>query len=123
MENWTGRQLPILEHINVSRSVARGNWTLIFYHDDCEKCREVISKIARSGRELKSVILVEVPPFAGMTLRPQSEWEQLFVHGKLASSRRWVVETPQILRVENGIVIRSGVDFQRIINPPPPAQE
>ncbi|HUT29914.1 MAG TPA: hypothetical protein VMX13_08990 [Sedimentisphaerales bacterium] len=41
-ESWVGKQLPILEHIDIADTLKTGNWLILLYHYDCPDCAEAI---------------------------------------------------------------------------------
>ncbi|MBY0232514.1 MAG: hypothetical protein K2W96_24815 [Gemmataceae bacterium] len=119
VENWSGQRLPVLEHIDIGKRIGRGGWTVIFHHRDCPKCEALIQAAARRARSGEAIALVEVPALSGdgETLAPRRD--RAFAASRLAASRRWVVDTPQVLRVEDGVVVRvgDGLDGERSEKP------
>ncbi len=66
---WVGRELPILEHIDIGDQLKEGNWLVVLYHYDCPSCAEVILKIEQMAREFEGnedfmrFALIEIPPY------------------------------------------------------------
>ena len=108
-ENWPGQRLPVLDHINIGKELGRGGWTVIFYHRDCPKCEHLIKQAAELVHADKPLALIEVPPASGQAAEPYPmRRNQGFVLGRLSARRRWIIETPKVVRVEEGVVIRAG---------------
>jgi hypothetical protein len=67
--DWVGREMPILEHIDIGEQLKEGNWLVVLYHHDCPSCTEALPKIEAMARELAGneeflrFALVEVPPY------------------------------------------------------------
>jgi len=98
-ETWVGRELPIIEHIDIGEQLKTGNWLVMLYHHDCPACAEAIPKIEQMAGDLKAnedflrVALVEVPPYATEDLDMIGQDSSCFL-GKLDTSKEWLVETP-----------------------------
>lgn len=41
-EEWIGKRLPLLRHLDVATPLSSGQWRVVLYHHDCAKCREII---------------------------------------------------------------------------------
>ena len=39
-ETWIGKELPILEYIDIADQLKKGTWLILFYHHDCPDCRK-----------------------------------------------------------------------------------
>jgi len=105
-EIWIGKELPILEHIDIADQIKTGNWLLMFYHHDCPDCRKAIVKSEQLARELKAngdlirIALIQVPPYGHVGIREDT---QCFI-GKLPDTKEWFVTTPAFVLLEDNLV-------------------
>jgi len=111
-ETWIGKELPILEHIDIGNQLKTGNWLVVLYHHDCPACAEAIPKIEQMVRDLKGnkgflqFALVEVPPYAQANSTPISQ-DSYCILGKLDAGKEWFVTTPVSVCIQGGIVRES----------------
>lgn len=113
LENWKGHRLPHLEHLDIYQQIVEGTWVLIFYRGDCAMCEELLKSVDSVAKpSARLVALIEVPSFGGSYTGASTKPGDGIVYGRLATTRRWVIETPTILDLENGIInqvqVRSG---------------
>ncbi len=47
---WAGKELPILEHIDIGDRLKAGNWLVLLYHYDCPGCAEAIPNVRVQAR-------------------------------------------------------------------------
>jgi thiol-disulfide isomerase/thioredoxin len=101
-ETWVGKELPIIDHIDIGEKLKTGNWLIMLYHYDCPNCAEAIPKIEQMAKELQGnedvlrFALVEVPPYGPAetdTVSPNTTC----VLGKLDTSMQWFVTTPALI--------------------------
>lgn len=102
-ETWAGKRFPLFAHVDIGPQLAEGGWVVLLYHHDCPQCREVLPKYERLAQDCRNeaVALIEISPFirhndAGMT--------GVAVHGRLANTRDWFVQTPTEIRLNDGMV-------------------
>lgn len=68
-DKWFGKRPPLLDHIDVGRELAEGEWIVVLYRHDCPKCQELIpeyQRIARSSLrppDSRRVALIQMPPY------------------------------------------------------------
>ena len=106
-ENWTGKEFPLLEYIDLD--VSQGNWVLLLHRHNCPKCQEVVPRyqsLAKLGI-LDNVALVEVPPHDS-TLEYQ---ESPCLNALLSNRRNWYIQTPIEIQLSNGIVKNASTDL------------
>ncbi len=109
-ETWVGRELPILEHIDIGDQLKEGNWLVVLYHHDCPACTEAIPQIEQMAQELEGnedflrFALVEVPPYGGKAIVNRSNIQI----GKLEDSKEWFVTTPVVMIINNRVVLQTG---------------
>ncbi|MEN8251873.1 MAG: hypothetical protein ABFS32_23330, partial [Bacteroidota bacterium] len=111
-ETWIGKELPILEHIDIGEQLKTGNWLVMLYHHDCLGCTEAIPKIEQMARDLESsegllqFALIEVPPYGPPDAGPVSA-NTLCDVGRLNLSKEWFVTTPALSLIQKSYVLQS----------------
>jgi hypothetical protein len=106
VENWQGKLLPILDFLDRPERFRAGPWRLILYHADCAKCMELIAKVKREvGHSGIRTAVIEVPPASGLRLFAVGEPPSWLPRGTLSTGKRWVVTTPVVIEINDGIVI------------------
>lgn len=96
-EQWIGQRLPIADSIDIDLS--KGKWDVLLYRHDCSVCEAMIPRYKDLAATGGHVALLEVPPFAEFPLRALS-----CHYGRLKGNRKWFVQTPVELQLENGLV-------------------
>jgi hypothetical protein len=102
-ETWVGKELPILDYIDIGEKLKKGNWLVLFYHYDCPDCIEAIQKYKKIFHEIdiNNVALgfatIEVPPYG-------SSIETNCTYGRLADMKEWFVTTPAVVLLTDGQV-------------------
>jgi flagellar hook assembly protein FlgD len=104
-EKWIGKEFEILEHIDISEQLKKGNWLVVLYHHDCPSCIEAIPKIEAIAKELSGnenflkIAYIAIPPYSGEIVPKNT----LCSTGKLSNSKEWFVTTPVMVLLSNGI--------------------
>ena len=105
-KTWLGKELPIIEHIDIAEQLRAGTWLLLFYHYDCPDCRAVIPRYERMAQQLRvkggfpRIALIEVPPYG-----PLPFWRSSIpAYGRLSDAKRWYVGTPSALLLTGEVV-------------------
>ncbi|MBN2455356.1 MAG: hypothetical protein JXB29_02275 [Sedimentisphaerales bacterium] len=104
--NWVGRKLPILEHIDIAKSLQEGTWVMLLYHHDCPDCVAAIPMYEQMAYDIKGnedflrITLIEVPPYCPDT----GDENCLCTHGCLANTKEWLVTTPIVVLMTDGWV-------------------
>jgi uncharacterized membrane protein YphA (DoxX/SURF4 family) len=111
-EDWRGKCLPLLPHIDIGSRLAGGRWTVMLYRRNCEACRAAIQRYrerskASDGRPgATRIALVEIPPYSRGS--DSETWpEGAFVLGRLDNSRNWSIRTPTEVTLQDCIVLTS----------------
>ena len=108
-ETWVGKELPILDYIDIGKQLEKGNWLVLFYHHDCPDCITAIEKLNKTRYEIQdaryelNVALIEVPPYG----EDQVIAGSAYVHGRLANVKEWFVTTPAVVLLTDGQVKQS----------------
>jgi hypothetical protein len=120
-ETWLGKELPILEYIDISSRLRTGTWIVLFYHWACPDCQKVISQYQTMAREMARneasfrIAFVEVPPYGPVSPRVDAA----YTLARLADVREWFVTTPATALLTQGEVKTvweiSAPDFDAII--------
>jgi thiol-disulfide isomerase/thioredoxin len=103
---WVGKELPILEHIDIGERLKAGNWLVLLYHYDCPGCAEAIPMYEQVARDLVGngdflqIALIAVPPHGQAPINPASACTL----GKLNESKEWFVTTPAVALLAEGTV-------------------
>lgn len=108
--SWNGKELPIIDEISFQHEVelSNGQWIIVLYRSRCPLCADLDKKTQILSEKLSElglsigIAVLEVPPYANepMTFRAAH-------HGKLQEDRTWIVPTPMVFELDEGIV-RSG---------------
>ncbi len=107
-EKWLGKPFPLFEHLESPDGLRQGRWKLLFYHNDCPKCRASLQSYeataARVDRTLDDVkiALVEVPPYTSETCHKSSE---RMTYLRLKDEYEWFLTTPCEITLQNGRVL------------------
>ena len=121
-ETWVGKELPILEYIDIADSLRTGNWVILLYHYDCPDCTEAIPKYEQMARDLAGngdflrIALIEMPPYGPPVVASGSPCTL----GRLANTKEWFVTTPAVALLTDGTVKQAweakAPDFNAILS-------
>lgn len=106
---WVGKELPILEHIDIREQLEQGTWFIQLYPYDCQDCAKAILVYERMTRDMAGagdsvqVASVEMPPYGPKPIGAGStcKW------GRLADVNQWFVTTPVVAVLIDGTVTRA----------------
>jgi len=105
-KTWAGKELPILDHIDIAESLKKGTWLVLLYHYDCPDCVWAIPMYEQMARDLEGnedflqIALIAVPPYGHA---PVSENSPCTL-GQLAETKEWFVTTPAVALLTDGKV-------------------
>jgi hypothetical protein len=105
-ETWVGKELPILENIDIAETLRKGTWLVLLYHYDCPNCGWAIPMYEQMARELAGnedflrIALIAVPPYG----RGPVSMNCPCTLGKLDESKEWFVTTPATALMTDGQV-------------------
>lgn len=111
---WLGKRMPLLPYVKTTENLGAGTWTVLLIHSDCPKCQAVLptyEDMARDWKErgLSSRVVVVVVPAGrrdgarqGIPLQDSS-----YTHGRLSDEREWFVQTPTVIKLEEGTVVEA----------------
>lgn len=101
-EEWIGRPFPLFSYTDLPESVYQGNWWIMLYSPNCAHCIETIPKIEAIAQTGQQVVLLSMPPHDTREVDFSDG-----VVGRLNSTRDWFAQTPVLVEIENGVVIRA----------------
>jgi hypothetical protein len=116
-EKWIGKRLPLLTVVDIGEELAHGKWLLIFYRDECPKCRKIIPGLEEMvrGRTLPPTTVrlafIHIQSYAAPGRAILSTASPCKV-GHLDAGKTWMVPTPALLSVEDGVVHRVDISGQ-----------
>ena len=108
---WTGKtfaQAGVAVHVPMlTPTTLSGTQWVVFYRPSCGRCHQVMETYF-AGPQGGSVIAVKVPYGPGEEFAPGEFAEDVACDGcemlELPSKRRWIITTPTIAKVEDGII-------------------
>jgi hypothetical protein len=119
-EEWIGKTLPLLDHIDGGRAFAKGAWTVVLYYPDCPKCKTALPKLVATAAKLKAdgdasrVALVQIPQdgeTVELTLEGAAEHCLLTA---LSETRDWAVASPAVMGVIDGRVVSARTNEEQV---------
>jgi hypothetical protein len=122
-KTWIGKELPILEYIDIGEKLKTGTWLLLFYHHDCPDCQRAIPQYEQMARSMPAcgdfprIALIEVPPYGPAPACSNSPC----IHGRLADVKEWFITTPTVALLIEGqgkaVWEQETPDFDSILRP------
>ena len=120
-ETWVGRELPVLEYIDIAETLRTGTWLVLLYHYDCPDCGWAIPMYEQMARDLEGnedflrIALIAVPPSG----RGPVSLDSPCTLGRLADVKQWFVTTPAVGLICGGRVLASweagAPDFEEVL--------
>jgi hypothetical protein len=107
-EKWVGRRCPLLPYTDIGAELSRGDWFVVLYHHDCLRCRAMVPDFEARGRA--AAFDPRAPRIAFLAVLPHGEPPWRFApdshcrQGRLDESKKWLVRTPAVLRLRDGVV-------------------
>jgi len=99
-EEWLGASFPLALETGIADEIARGEWTVLFYHQGCPSCERARQALLGTS---KRVVVIEVAPSeiaGGAGPAIPDAW----LFRALDRTQNWLVETPVILELTDGVV-------------------
>jgi len=111
VKNWTANQSwPLLEYVDIGDRIQTGDWIVFMYHNDCPDCRLAIPKYEKFYGDLKGnnveMAFIEMQPYeqGDKQLVPK---DSKVPWGRLSSVKTWYVETPVVVVLRDGMVLKA----------------
>jgi hypothetical protein len=108
-EQWLGQQCPLLDHIDIGRQLAEGEWTVILYDRGCSQCQDLFVRLHRAAEDPLELLSREQLAF--IDLRPEPAQprirpltSQRYFWGELVGRRQWFASTPLAFQLRDGYV-------------------
>ncbi len=105
------QEWPLLKSIDIADSLREGIAVVLLYHYDCPECREAIPKYDQMCHDLAGnedsikFAFVAIPPYGTEKDNPIPAGT-LCMTGKLDSHKRWIFQTPVVVIIRDGIVVK-----------------
>jgi hypothetical protein len=96
-EKWIGKEFPLLPYIEKSDIIdglKNGQWTVILFSHNCEKCKKTLSEFIT--KKTPNVLCIEIPPYG--------EHPKDLEYVKLNKTQKWFVDTPVVMEINDLIV-------------------
>ena len=112
-ETWIGKQLPLLDYIDVGNKLKEGEWHILLYHHDCPKCQGAIRAYQKATSDPAwhfgnhQVALIDMPPYDSAATSAVSLGSSCLL-GRVSNSKDWLVETPVEITLDQGFVVKLG---------------
>jgi thiol-disulfide isomerase/thioredoxin len=110
-KNWIPNQSwPLLQYIDIGDRLKTGDWIVFMYHNDCPDCRMDVPKYEKFYGDLKGnnvdMAFIEMQPYeqGDKQLIPK---ESKVPWGQLSSVKTWYVETPVVVVLRDGLVLKA----------------
>lgn len=107
-QSWIGKELPILNKIDIDEDLSRGKWFVIFYRGDSPQYQMLLSQYIDSARRLRGI--PDVYRLAFIDVLGKSDLPQLITPeeyysiGALKQVKQWLGVTPFTIKVDSGVV-------------------
>jgi hypothetical protein len=93
-----GKRLPISPYLLGPDNWSSGRWTMFFFREECEVCKEEMSILG--GNAGQRIAFVEVPPHSDVNRTSNEACLWL----RLSDSQTWLIDVPTVIALDNGIV-------------------
>lgn len=113
-ETWSGKKLPIAQHISPTVDLSQGNWTLLLYHHDCPDCQAALPHYQQLAAQplgegaRRRLLLVEVPPYGDVSQHGRANF------ARLSDKVEWFVQAPVEIQLSEGTVQQASRDLPSI---------
>ncbi|MBI3469578.1 MAG: hypothetical protein HY000_41790, partial [Planctomycetes bacterium] len=101
---WSGRPFALLDYLDIGNELRVGKHTVVFVRPGCPKCESLLTEVEREkaarGRA-SEVVVVAVRQAHGASDLPSPSLRV----ARLTTDYQWVIETPLVVRLENGTVV------------------
>lgn len=113
IKDWANQsEWPLMQYIDIKDQIQRGEWVVIMYHYDCPNCAKAVPEYEGYDKSLKGnegmpkFAFIEIPPYGNenqQLLKPDAP----VIRGKLGDVKKWFVETPVVVVLKDGKVLKS----------------
>ncbi|MCL5946198.1 MAG: hypothetical protein M1472_05015 [Planctomycetes bacterium] len=98
--------------IYLSTPLSHGRWIVMFYHASCDECRatipiyEGLAQQQETSGQKPHVAFVRVPSGSESSVPHNLFHSNIPLHATLDSSHQWFAQTPAVVELNNGVVVR-----------------
>ncbi len=98
--------------IYLSTPLAHGRWIVMFYHASCDECRatipiyEGLAQQQETSGQKPHAAFVRVPSGSESSVPHNLFHSNIPLHATLDSSHQWFAQTPAVVELNNGVVVR-----------------
>jgi hypothetical protein len=107
---WRNKSFPLFNFLDDPGPLKRGNWRILFVHDDCPVCLGRIPAFqaesvgsAENGAGQKAAVVV-VPPVHTVDF-PNAPYKKPYLILRLSDKKDWFMETPCEVWMVDGLVV------------------
>ncbi len=106
-EEWS-----MLKHIDIAGSLRKNLVIVVFYSSECDECHKAIpiydqmSRDMAGNEEVLRFAFIEIPPYA-LEKDNIVPTDTPALRGRLDSSKEWYMQTPLVVVVQDGVVVKS----------------
>ncbi len=120
-KKWSGHKFALRKQIVIDENLDQGYWTVVLFRMKCDQCQKVLDRFRKAAAQQTEtteeepetaeiqienhIAFIEVPPFSGEGENRVKDYRR-FVYGRLNPEWEWFIQTPTIIQVANGRVIR-----------------
>jgi thiol-disulfide isomerase/thioredoxin len=104
------KEWSMFKYIDIADSLRSNIVIVVFYSTECETCHKAIPLYDQISRDMVGnkdslrFALIEIPPYASKQgLVPV---DTPCLRGKLDSSKKWYIQTPLVVVVQDGVVVK-----------------
>jgi hypothetical protein len=122
-QSWLNKQLEIIGDIDSGEPLRHGRWLLVFYHYDCDDCRQAIPRYCALTTESGNssvrshLAFIAMPPLAPSAEEDPVPASPSYLHLKLHPSHDWFATTPVVAALQDGKVLFAA-DGEQAVYPP-----
>jgi thiol-disulfide isomerase/thioredoxin len=111
VKQWGNQQRwSLLDYIDIKEQLQNGEWVVLMYHNDCPDCREAIPLYEKMYKDLTgnnvNMAFIEMPPYGDDNLQLVKPGGEV-PHGVLNDIKKWLVETPVVVVLRDGKVLKA----------------
>ncbi|MBX9790444.1 MAG: hypothetical protein K2Y37_16110 [Pirellulales bacterium] len=106
-DEWLGTRFPLAREAGIAGQIAHGKWTVLFYHQGCPSCERARQALLGTSQR---VVVIEVSPGDVEVSRGDIAGgagpaiPDAWLFRALDRRQTWLVETPVIVELADGIV-------------------
>lgn len=109
MAAWTGRPFSHLGDIDIADEISGGLAIVLFYHNDCHTCIEMLPVYSEFNETLAEqgikTAFIELPPYGGEDPSALPA-DTACLTGALTNPREWITSTPLLIILQDGVVVK-----------------